>query len=235
MLEIKQLNKSFAAHHVLKSLDLSIQAKALTAIIGPNGCGKSTLFNLLTGELKPDSGDILFQGKSLLGLKPRQIAQRGVLRKFQIPGIYPQMTVAEHLRLPFIIQGNKINQAQITATAQQMGLSECLFQKGALLATGQKQWLELAMLVLLSPTLLLLDEPIAGMTETETKTTLRLLQQLNAQGLTIVTIEHNMDFVKRLTDDIVVMMDGQVIQRGDYQTIAADKRIRDDYLGTLYS
>lgn len=235
MLEIKQLNKSFAAHHVLKNLDLSIQAKALTAIIGPNGCGKSTLFNLLTGELKPDSGDILFQGKSLLGLKPRQIAQRGVLRKFQIPGIYPQMTVAEHLRLPFIIQGNKINQTQIAATAQQMGLSEWLFQKGGLLATGQKQWLELAMLVLLSPTLLLLDEPIAGMTETETKTTLRLLQQLNAQGLTIVTIEHNMDFVKHLTDDIVVMMDGQVIQRGDYQTIAADKHIRDNYLGTLYS
>lgn len=235
MLNIHRLNKSFGAHHVLKDFELLIEANALTAIIGPNGCGKSTLFNVLTGELSADSGDIRFNDESLLGLRPRQIAQRGVLRKFQIPGIYANMTVAEHLQLPFIIQKKKTDKPLIAQTAERMNLSAQLHNKGGLLATGQKQWLELAMLVLLSPTLLLLDEPIAGMTETEVQTTLTILHGLNHDGLTIVTIEHNMDFVKALTDDIVVMMDGQVIKRSHYADIAADERIKADYLGSLYS
>lgn len=235
MLSIQQLHKSFATHHVLQGLDLDIAAQSLTAIIGPNGCGKSTLFNVMTGEIPADSGEVIFDGKSILGLRPRQIAQRGVLRKFQIPGIYPTMQVGEHLRLPFVIQQKPIDKALIQQTAKRMGLDDILSTSAGLLATGQKQWLELAMLVLLDPTLLLLDEPIAGMTAEETQRTLDILHELNADGLTIVTIEHNIDFVKALTDDIVVIMQGRVFKRGHYDDIAADEHIRANYLGSLYS
>lgn len=234
MLAIQQLSKAFAAHQVLRGLDLSVSEGALTAIIGPNGCGKSTLFNLITGELKPDGGTIRFNGQSLLGKKPRHIAQQGILRKFQIPGVYPGMTVNEHLRLASVISRHPVDNKRMQQTIAQMRLTTVLSQPAKVLATGQKQWLELAMLVLMQPTLLLLDEPIAGMTADESVRTLAMLKQLNNDGLTIITIEHNMDFVKQLTDDIVVMMNGGVVMRADYATIAADSQIRADYLGSLY-
>lgn len=235
MLKIQNLQKAFAKNHVIQSVDLTIEQDALTAIIGPNGCGKSTLFNLITGELSADGGQISFNGQSLLGLRPRQIAEKGILRKFQIPGIYPNMTVAEHLRLPFIIHKQRADSALIIQTAAQMGLETLMQQRGSLLATGQKQWLELAMLVLLKPVLLLLDEPIAGMTAQEAQRTLNILHRLNQEGLTIVTIEHNIDFVKALTDDIVVMMNGGVAMRADYATLVTDADIRTNYLGSLYA
>lgn len=235
MLNIKNLHKSFGDNRVLRGIDLSIEQGALTAIIGPNGCGKSTLFNLMTGELPADSGEMRFNGKSLLGKRPRRIAQLGILRKFQIPGIYPNLTVAEHLRLPFVIQKQAQDREKTQQIAAQMGLTNLLDTHGRVLATGQKQWLELAMLVLLKPTLLLLDEPIAGMTATEAQRTLHILHDLNREGLTIVTIEHNMDFIKQLTNDIAVIMNGEVAMRGDYATIAADSDIRKNYLGSLYA
>lgn len=235
MLDIRQLSHAFDANQVIKQLDLSIQSGALTAIIGPNGCGKSTLFNLITGELTPDAGEITFHQQRINGLKPRKIAQRGILRKFQIPGIYPSLTVREHLQLPFVIKKIPVQSDRLHAIATQMGLKKHLTQSAGILSTGQKQWLEMAMLVLLQPTLLLLDEPIAGMTAAESIQTREILQQLNADGLTIVTIEHNIDFVKALTDDIAVIMDGKVILRSDYATIAADAAIRKAYLGSLYA
>lgn len=235
MLIIEKLYKSFSANHVLNGLDLTVESGALTAIIGPNGCGKSTLFNLITGALTPDSGNISFQGQQLKGLKPREIAKKGVLRKFQVPGIYPNLTVKAHLELPFIIKKQSIDPAAVKQMASQMGLTDWLEYTGSRLATGQKQWLEMAMLVLLKPTLLLLDEPIAGMTATEAGQTLAILKQLNRDGLTIVTIEHNIDFVKQLTDDIAVIMQGQVIKRSCYDEIAGDNKIREGYLGSLYA
>lgn len=234
MLAIENLSKSFAAHHVLSGLNLSIAEGALTAIIGPNGCGKSTLFNLITGELIANGGGITFNGQSLLSKKPRQIARLGILRKFQIPGIYPSLSVEEHLRLATVISPTTVSKKQRQHTIEKMGLTAILSSPASVLATGQKQWLELAMLVLMRPTLLLLDEPIAGMTTDEAMKTLDILQQLNADGLTIVTIEHNMDFVRQLTNDIVVMMDGGVAMRADYRTIAANQQIREGYLGSLY-
>lgn len=235
MLVIEKLYKSFAANQVLKGLDLTVNSGALMAIIGPNGCGKSTLFNLITGALSPDSGKIVFQSEQLTGLKPREIAKKGILRKFQVPGIYPNLTVKAHLELPFIIKKQSVSQSIIKKTADQMALTQWLEYPGSRLATGQKQWLEMAMLVLLQPTLLLLDEPIAGMTATEASQTLAILKQLNRDGLTIVTIEHNIDFVKQLTDDIAVIMQGQVIKRDCYENIANDRVIREGYLGSLYA
>lgn len=207
----------------------------MTAIIGPNGCGKSTLFNLITGELSPEQGDILFNGQSLLGLRPRQIAQRGILRKFQIPGIYPNMSVNEHLMLPFVVSQTKVDIQKINKVAEQMGLQTLMQVQAGVLATGQKQWLEIAMLVLLEPTLLLLDEPIAGMTVKEAEKTEKILKQLNTGGLTIVTIEHNIDFVKSLTEDIAVLMNGGVFLRGDYAMIAQNADVKANYLGSLYA
>ncbi len=234
MLNIHQLHKRFSANTVLKGLDLSIEEGAMTAIIGPNGCGKSTLFNLITGELAADAGEVIFCGQSLKGLKPRRIAQRGLLRKFQIPGVYPRMTVAEHLQLAFVVTKKKVNATEIKRIAEQMGLSALMNTPAAILATGQKQWLEMAMLVLLRPRLLLLDEPIAGMTAEEAEKTQQILQQLNNDGLTIVTIEHNIDFVKSLTDDIAVLMNGKIYLRDNYQTIVNNSTVRENYLGTLY-
>ncbi len=236
MLNIHQLHKTFSSHTVLNGLDLQIEKGAMTAIIGPNGCGKSTLFNLITGELSPDtgSGEISFCGQSLRGLKPRQIAQRGILRKFQIPGIYPSMTVAEHLQLAFVIAKQKNNRKSTQQIVEQMGLSSLLNSPAAILATGQKQWLEMAMLVLLKPQLLLLDEPIAGMTAEEAEKTQQILKQLNQDGLTIVTIEHNIDFVQSLTEDIAVLMDGKIYLRDNYQTIVKNPTVKANYLGTLY-
>lgn len=239
MLQIQQLSKSFDAHQVLHQLDLSIDTGALTAIIGPNGCGKSTLFNVITGQLTADSGDMYFSQAThqyrLNGLKPRKIAQLGILRKFQIPGIYPTMTVQEHLQLPFIIQKKTIQTSLIQHTAKRMGLTKQLSAQAGILPTGQKQWLEMAMLVLLQPAVLLLDEPIAGMTADESEQTREILQQLNAEGLTIITIEHNIDFVKALTSDIAVIMNGKVMMRSDYVHIANNEKIRKDYLGSLYA
>lgn len=235
MLSINNLHKSFGENHVLQGIDLAVAKGAMTAIIGPNGCGKSTLFNVITGELPQTSGNITFNGKPLLGKRPRQIAQLGILRKFQIPGIYPNLTVSEHLTLPSIIHHRHQPPRRIEQIAQQMGLTELMQTTGRLLATGQKQWLELAMLVLLEPTLLLLDEPIAGMTPAEAQKTLAILHELNRDGLTIITIEHNIDFVSQLTDDIVVLMDGMVAMRADYATLAKDANIRKNYLGSLYA
>lgn len=235
MLSVKHLRKAFGEQVILKALNLEIVAGSMTAIIGPNGCGKSTLFNLITGELTPDSGDIQFEHQSILGLKPRQIAEKGILRKFQIPGIYPSMSVAEHLRLPFVIQKQPVDNSLVQQTAEQMGLSTLMEQPAKILATGQKQWLEMAMLVLLKPRLLLLDEPISGMTAAEAAETQIILKRLNNDGLTIITIEHNIDFVRELTQDIAVIMNGEIIMRSDYDTIAQDADIRRHYLGSLYA
>jgi len=234
VLAIDNISKSFGAQQVLDNLSLAVQQSALTAIIGPNGCGKSTLFDLITGELRPDAGSIRFADKVLTRLKPRQIAQLGILRKFQIPGIFSELSVQEHLHLPFFINKKRPQQRLINEIAKQMNLSSLTNKTAALLSAGQKQWLEMAMLVLASPVLLLLDEPVAGMTASESTKTMHMLQALSADGLTIVVIDHQLDFVKGLTDDIVVILDGKVMQRGDYDTIAADKILTRRYLGTLY-
>ncbi len=235
MLTIAQLHKTFGDYRVLKGVDLALAQGTLTAIIGPNGCGKSTLFNVITGELPPTSGEISYNDISLIGKRPREIAKLGILRKFQIPGIYPHLSVSEHLALPAAIHKAGKNAAKRDEIIETMGLKDLLDKTGSVLATGQKQWLELAMLVLLKPRLLLLDEPIAGMTAAEAEKTLTILQNLNRQGLAIVAIEHNIDFVKALTDDIVVIMDGKVAMRDCYQAIADDENIRRNYLGSLYA
>ncbi|MPV85892.1 ATP-binding cassette domain-containing protein [Ostreibacterium oceani] len=258
MLLVDNLTKQFGNQPVLTGCHLEIAKGSLTAIIGPNGCGKSTLFNVLTGDLAADRGRVVFCGQDIAQKHPRQIARQGLLRKFQIPGVYANLTVAAHLQLAtsllprqsnprwsFFMRSSsrhkrrqncaEVQDANIQTHANTLGLGKLWDTQAKHLSTGQKQRLELAMLLLLKPKLLLLDEPIAGMSAKEAAETLDLLKQLNADGLTIVVIEHNMDFVKRLTEDIAVLMSGQFQLRGHYDLIKADPNIRKNYLGTIYA
>lgn len=235
MLSVRNLHKQFGELRLLQGLDLSLPEQSLWVLIGPNGCGKSTLLNIITGEIRAEAGDVTLCGQSIMRKSPQQIANLGILRKFQTPGVFASLTVREHLALPSMLRKRKHKPAQIEQMARQMQLSDLLDQSVSSLSTGQLQWLEMAMLLLMQPKLLLLDEPVSGMTHDEMLTTVTLLQSLQSQGLTVLIIEHNMTFVKKLDAEITVLMDGKAHVTGDFTCISADDKVQENYLGTLYT
>lgn len=229
LLEIRGLVRRFGGILAVDGLDLDLAEGELRAVIGPNGCGKTTLFNMICGELRPDAGEIRFAGRNLAALRPHEIARLGVLRKFQVPSVYGNLSVAENLLVARHIAGRSGAPEELLA---ELGLEDRREVPAGHLSHGEKQWLEIAMVLAAGPRLLLLDEPTAGMTRAETLRTAALIRRLHAErGVAMIMIEHDMRFVAALDCPVSVMIRGRVLVTGSYGEIGRHPLVREAYLG----
>ena len=242
LLEVSGVTVSFDGFRAINNLTFSIGPAELRAIIGPNGAGKSTFMDIVTGKTKPDSGSVTFGEKStsLLKLSEAKIARAGVGRKFQRPTVFEDQTVTENLTLalkaarsPWRVLGwrsKPADHSRIEALAAQVGLSDHLPRKAGELSHGQKQWLEIAMLLAQEPRLLLVDEPAAGMTLAEREKTTELLVDI-AKTRAVVVVEHDMEFVRRLNCRVTVLHEGSVLAEGSLDHVTKNQDVIDVYLG----
>jgi len=242
LLEVRGVTKAFGGVRALTGVDLALGPGELRCIIGPNGCGKTTLFNVITGAFPPSSGRVVFAGEDVTGLAPHHIGRLGIARKFQVPGIYPSLTVAENLEVPlvacaghrgpFALARSRPEAGDLHGLLARFGLDDVAELPAAALAHGRKQWLEIAMLLAGEVRLMLLDEPTAGMTGPETAATADLVRAIQAEsGIAVLVIEHDMSFVRRLDCPVTVMMRGAVFREGRYEEVQTDPAVREAYLG----
>lgn len=247
MLEARSIVKRFGGITVLHGLSLTVQRGSVNCIIGPNGCGKTTLFNILTGNLRADEGEVFFKDTDITGMPAYQVARMGISRKFQIPGVYPELTVVENLMIPLAGQVGQADRSSKSGILQTLfarptgrlgellnlcGLTEKATDKVETLAHGEKQWLEIAMLLAYDGDLIMLDEPTAGMSVPETQKTAELVRRLQTEyGKTVLVIEHDMSFVRALDCRLVVMLRGRVVREGTLDEIQNDPEVVAAYLG----
>jgi branched-chain amino acid transport system ATP-binding protein len=245
MLEVSGLHKSFGGLRALNDVNLRVEAGSVHAIIGPNGAGKSTLLNCFVGRLIPDTGTVTFNGTSLIGLKPHEINQTGVVRVFQTPEIFGELSLLDNVLIPTLAHRDgsfKANawsrtdqQAEVRDRAEHMladvGLADKRHTIANSLSRGDKRRLELAMCLTQEPKLLLLDEPTAGMSRADTNNTIDLLQRIGSGKVTKIIIEHDMHVVFSLAEKISVMAQGTVIAEGSPNDIKGDPRVQEAYLG----
>ncbi len=244
MLEVRNLGKSFGGVAAISDISLAFPAESLTAIIGPNGAGKSTFFNLLSGGLKPDTGDILLDGKSLVGRSRSEIIDAGVGRAFQIVKIFPSLTVAENLQAAINAHTGQAGRlfarfplrstdARVHEIAEMLGLDDKLSTLSANLSHGDQKLLDVALALALQPRVLLLDEPTAGMGPDDRWQMMRRIHQLwEREKLTLVFIEHDMDIVFGIAPRICVLSYGGMLAEGTPDEIRANPKVIDAYLGT---
>ena len=235
-LKIAGLTKLFGGVRAVDSVDLTVAADEMRCVIGPNGCGKTTLFNLITGYLPPTSGTIRFRGRDTLGLSLHEIARAGIVRKFQVPSVFPGLSVLENIVSAVHARaGGKAapaTGAEIDRLLSMVRLERQRHERAGNLSHGQKQWLELAMVLATSPLLILLDEPAAGMTKVEKAETARLLGEIRRDTkVSALVIEHDMDFVEALDCPVSVMMMGRMVALGSYAEVRENPQVREAYLG----
>ena len=242
LLEVNGINVTFDGFKAINNLSLSISNNELRAIIGPNGAGKTTFMDIVTGKTKPDSGTILWGQKnsSLLRMNEAQIVELGISRKFQKPTLIETQSVFENLLLSLKKSRNPIatlfykmspdDEKEITNIAVEVNLIENIGSLAGQLSHGQKQWLEIGMLLAQKPNLLLIDEPAAGMTSPERKKTVKLLKKLS-KNQSIVVVEHDMEFVKSLECRVTVLHEGTVIAEGSLDYVSQNEKVIDVYLG----
>ncbi|MTE00160.1 urea ABC transporter ATP-binding protein UrtD [Paracoccus sp. YIM 132242] len=242
LLEVDSISVSFDGFRAINNLSFNIGEAELRAVIGPNGAGKTTFMDIVTGKTRPDKGDVKFgtPSKSLLKMNEAQIAREGVGRKFQRPTVFEDQTVAENLtmalkagRNPFAVLGwrpSKASVARVADLAAEVGLAAQVARKAGELSHGQKQWLEIGMLLAQEPRLLLVDEPAAGMTLAEREQTTALLVRL-AETRAVVVVEHDMDFVRRLNCKVTVLHQGSVLAEGSLDHVTRNPDVIEVYLG----
>ena len=242
LLEVNGISVSFDGFKAINNLSFSISNKELRAIIGPNGAGKTTFMDIVTGKTKPDEGTVLWGEKnlSLLRMSEAQIVEAGISRKFQKPTLIETQTVFENLLLSLKKSRNPLStlfyrlsiadEKDINIIANEVNLTESLSILAGQLSHGQKQWLEIGMLLAQKPDLLLIDEPAAGMTAPERKKTVELLKRLS-QNQSVIVVEHDMEFVKSLECRVTVLHDGGVIAEGSLDYVSQNDKVTDVYLG----
>ena len=238
---LDDITVSFDGFKALNNLTLTVEAGELRCIIGPNGAGKTTMMDVITGKTRPDSGTAFFgQTIDLLRMTEPQIAHAGIGRKFQKPTVFEQHTVFENLELAMKTDKRvraslraKLDSAQgdlIAATLEQIQLAGSAGRLAGLLSHGQKQWLEIGMLLMQEPRLLLLDEPVAGMTDSETERTAELFKTLAGKH-SLIVVEHDMDFVDKIARTVTVLHEGSVLAEGPMDVVQNDERVIEVYLG----
>lgn len=240
LLELVGISVSFDGFLALRSLNLQLAAGELRAVIGPNGAGKTTFLDVITGKVRPQTGDVYFRGHSLLGRNEHQIARLGIGRKFQSPRVFEQLSVQENLVLAVSEPKTPMGllRHHLTSTQRQrihhllevINLAPRAQHRAGSLSHGQKQWLEIGMLVVQAPRLLLVDEPVAGLSDAETERTADLLKSL-AGDHTVLVIEHDMEFIRRLQTRVTVLHQGQVLCEGSMDQVQRDSRVVEVYLG----
>lgn len=242
LLEVSGISVTFDGYRAIRNLSFSIGAQELRAVIGPNGAGKTTFMDIVTGKTKPDEGEVLWGEKSinLLRLNEARIARIGIGRKFQRPTVFEDQSVRENLmmalkhdRSPWKVlfwRPVAPDFARVEALAAQVGLGDQLARKSGELSHGQKQWLEIGMLLAQEPKLLLVDEPAAGMTLAEREQTTALLVELS-KTRAVVVVEHDMEFVRRLNCRVTVLHEGSVLAEGSLDHVTSDPRVIEVYLG----
>jgi urea transport system ATP-binding protein len=241
LLYLDGVSVSFDGFRALNELSLVIEPGEMRAIIGPNGAGKTTMMDVVTGKTRPDKGEVFFSGDvDLTKLDETEIANLGIGRKFQKPTVFEQHTVLDNLRLALagdrragfniFWRESADERARLDAILKTVRLSEHRHRAGGGLSHGQKQWLEIGMLLAQEPKLLLIDEPAAGMTDAETQTTAELLREINRER-TVVVVEHDMDFVRALGVRVTVLHEGSVLAEGSLDQVSANERVIEVYLG----
>jgi urea transport system ATP-binding protein len=240
LLELRGVSVSFDGFWALNDLNLSLAPGELRAVIGPNGAGKTTFLDVITGKVRPTRGDVLFRGRSLVGTAEHSIARLGIGRKFQTPRVYENLTPRRNLELavsrrasPFDLLFGRLDAAardRVQHLLGVVGLERHAQQPAGGLSHGQKQWLEIAMLVAQDPQLLLVDEPVAGLTDEETERTGELLRQL-AGDHTVLVIEHDMEFIRDLQAPVTVLHEGHVLCEGSMDQVQCDPQVIEVYLG----
>ncbi|MCX7713154.1 MAG: urea ABC transporter ATP-binding protein UrtD [Chthoniobacterales bacterium] len=240
LLVAEGLTKSFDGFKAIDNINFYLDRGELRTIIGPNGAGKSTFLDLITGRTRPDSGTITYRGNPITRLREYEIYRLGIGRKFQTPSIYAHHTVFENLLLGlkgprgvFSSIFHRISSSEknrIAEVLEIIGLTEKAHIPAGLLSHGQKQWLEIGMLLAQEAELLLLDEPAAGMSDEETEKTGNLLLTL-AGGHTLIVIEHDMTFIRRLASRVTVLHQGRILCEGSFEHVQNDPRVQEVYLG----
>ncbi len=239
ILRTVNLSKRFGGLVAIDDLNFQITHKELHCIIGPNGAGKSTLFNLITGYIYPSSGQIFFNGAKLGHKNPNRICRLGIGRKFQVPNIFPSLTVDENLRLALhgkrgaltLFKGGGQNDDQeVKNILSEIGLVEKRMEIADVLSHGEKQWLEIGMVLINKPELVLLDEPTAGMSPEETSHTAKLIKMISNR-VTVVVIEHDLKFIREIAHNVTVLHRGGKLAEGNLEDIMRNPEVKRVYLG----
>ena len=243
ILEATGLTRGFRGFVAVAGIDLRVREGSIHALIGPNGAGKTTCFNLLSGFLAPSSGAIRFQGHDITGLAPARVARLGLVRSFQISAVFGHLTARENVRLALQrARGGSFDfwrservlgsyDDRVRALLAEVGLGDAAETQAAHLSYGRKRALEIATTLALDPTMMLLDEPTAGMTQEDVSRIVALVRRVR-EGRTILLVEHNLSVVEGLCDRITVLTRGRVLAEGDYATVSRDPEVIAAYLGT---
>ncbi|MGI5149122.1 urea ABC transporter ATP-binding protein UrtD [Plantactinospora sp. CA-294935] len=238
LLQVRGLNVVFSGFRAITDLDLTVSAGELRFLIGPNGAGKTTLIDVITGLTRPASGSVRFAGAELVGRREHQIVRLGIGRTFQTSVVFEQLTVLENLDLAATFRrplGTLLRRRrgiadQVAEALETTGLAELADRPAGVLSHGQRQWLEIGMLLAQRPSLLLLDEPVAGMSRDERARTGELLRQV-AREHTVIVVEHDMDFLRRFASTVTVLHEGRLLCEGTVAQVQANPRVQEVYLG----
>lgn len=248
LLELKELSRSFGGLQAVKNVSFSVKEGIIKALIGPNGAGKTTLFNLVSGVLPPDSGAIVFKGSPVHGLQPYQIAAKGIARTFQHIRLFPKMTALENvmigrhthskakfmagmLNLPWTWKEERQIRTRSMEIMDLLGLSEFAGHEATSLAYGQQRIVEMARALACEPSLLLLDEPAAGLNMRETAEVAHLITKIKNMGITVLIVEHDMSLVMNISDEIIVLSYGEKIADDKPLAIQKNSEVIRIYLG----
>lgn len=240
ILEVFDIVVEFDGFRAIDGLSLAVRERELTVAIGPNGAGKTTLVDVVTGRTQPSAGNVMFDGTDITRWQEHRIVRAGIARKFQAPSVFPDLTLEENLhisvrpsktlRSSLFGRRSTADMVMVTGLLEQVGLADHAQRKARELSHGQKQWLEIAMTLALQPHLLILDEPIAGMTQEEIEVTIRLLRELSRER-SVLVIEHDMDFVRSIAERVIVLHQGRLLAEGSFDRISANQEVRRVYLG----
>lgn len=242
ILRLEDLNKSFGPAHIIRGVNLAVHEGERHAVIGPNGAGKSTLFHLISGQFAPSSGRIVLNDEEIGGLAPATVNRKGLARSFQITNIFPGLTVFENLRLAVMrrhnvqfvlwrpVSGLKKVKEEVETLLEQVRLTARAETLASQLSYSEQRSLEIGMTLASDPRLIILDEPMAGMSQEETDYTVGLIREIT-KGRTLMIVEHDMDVVFTLADRISVLVYGEIIATGTPKEIRENARVREAYLG----